>query len=158
MAMANVKMTCSECGKEYTVSVKHGSRKAADEFEAYIKSQAGQCPACYRKHQNEKRDSFRFKEAAEIREFDRKNGFPALEGSEKQEAWAVAIRHEAIVSINIFAMGKLYKGAEITAENAQDSAIGIKAFLCGEKSAKFFIDHRDESVQGWLDLISARMS
>lgn len=95
MAVANVKVTCDVCGKEYTVRHVCRNRKGVEEFKEWLMGQNHSCPECYKKALREKQ---RVQEANIRSEFN--ISLPVPEGSEKQIAWAESIRTKFIKELD----------------------------------------------------------
>lgn len=92
MAKASITCKCPECGAEYTWMKTCYNRREADSWEAWAAGQSDRlCPECYRKAQREAATKAGAEQA-------RKDRLPALTGSEKQIAWAEAIRGKAIAT------------------------------------------------------------
>ena len=153
MALAKVKLTCSICGNEYTVSKVCYNRKDADSFEEYMKSQEGKCPDCFAIERRTQESIERAQAAEQAAIKAKKLGFATLEGSTKQVAWAETLRWEILDRIGRQVTGYTFQGEEITKENSETLSEAVKKFFESEVSAQLFIDNRDASKQAWYDLI-----
>lgn len=150
MAKARATCTCKTCGATFIRETIKRSRSEADSWEAWAAENIDTCPDCYRAQQQKKEKSL---EAA------RNQQLPQLLGSEKQVAWANAIRNK-MISENQVAKGiidgefenpdgsvltfqqaqELWTGAEFTESEKKTVDSVIKLFT--ETQAKWFIDHR----------------
>lgn len=100
MAKASIIVACSECGREYKVEKKCYNRRDADNFEAWIASQKEHyCPECYAKIKAAERQAER--DAENKRAAEASADLPSLEGSEKQVAWAITIRANALAKCKV---------------------------------------------------------
>ena len=95
MAKATIECTCPECGAKHAWSVTCYNRREADNWEQYHADEATTrlCPECYRKARNAAATAAGEAAAAA-------NNLPALEGTEKQIAWAQSIRGKAVDCID----------------------------------------------------------
>lgn len=150
MAKATITCTCPECGTKFAWSVTCQNRRMADSWEEYHADEAETrlCPECYRKQQAAKREQERATENAAAAETADKFGFPALTGTEKQVAWATAIRQQAIDSALTSAAGR-------TSAGMTDKG---RAFVAGviermSTDAKWWIDHRADAAHLVLEEI-----
>ena len=154
MAHYNVRFSC---GHEETIELfgKIDDRLKKNEYY----EQKGLCSCCYKKHQEEEKA----KMTEYIKEQSNELNLPLLEGSEKQVAWAMDIRHNWIEQAknNVAQLGrnwddvvkqvlKMYdekiNDAKFNEDlrNALDNC-NITARLASayrQTSAKFFIDNR----------------
>lgn len=150
MAKAIATCTCKTCGATFTRETIKRSRSEADSWEAWAVENIDTCPDCYRAQQQQKEKAL---EAA------RSSQLPHLQGSEKQVAWANAIRNK-MISENQVAKGIIDgefqnpDGSALTFQQAKEIwSVGgftpeskktvdtvIKLFT--ETQAKWFIDHR----------------
>ena len=101
MAMANVALTCTECGKKYTVTKKCNSRSEADNYETYMTDKDGLCTECWAKEQQAKREADKKELNDKVAEKLEAAGIelPELTGSEKQVTWALQIRHNVFTDL-----------------------------------------------------------
>lgn len=90
MAQANVYITCTECGKEFRHTKICYNRDAAKSYEEWARENITTCPECYKaaKKAEEKATEEKALEGVEL---------VALEGTEKQVAWATDIRRKVCV-------------------------------------------------------------
>lgn len=150
MAMAEVTLVCSTCGKTFTHRQKRYNRADADQYEDWARAHIDTCPDCFRAQQQQKEKAL---EAA------RSSQLPQLQGSEKQVAWANAIRNK-MISENQVAKGiidgefKNPDGSALTFQQAKEiwsvggftpenkKTVGSVIKLFTETQAKWFIDHR----------------
>lgn len=150
MAMAEVELVCSTCGKTFTHRKKRYNRADADQYEEWARAHIDTCPDCFRaKQQKEK----------ELEAAARSSQLPQLQGSEKQVAWANTIR-DKMISENQLAQGirdgefinpdgttltfqqaqEFWATVDFTPEEKTTADAVIKLFT--ETQAKWFIDHR----------------
>ena len=149
MAMAEVELVCSTCGKTFTHRQKRYNRADADQYEEWARAHIDTCPDCYRAQQQKEK----------ALETARSSQLPQLQGSDKQVAWANSIRNK-MISENQVAKGLIDgefenpDGSVLTFQQAQEIwSVGdfspedkktvdsvIKLFT--EPQAKWFIDHR----------------
>lgn len=106
MAKASIELTCPTCGKTFCVERKFYNRDQANDWERWAENggYAGrECPECYAETMRRKRDETRTAEEAKDREADAKavsDGLlHALDGTEKQVAWASALRGRVVRSL-----------------------------------------------------------
>lgn len=150
MAMAEVTLVCSTCGKTFTHRQKRYNRADADQYEDWARAHIDTCPDCFRAQQQQK-------EAERVAA--RSQQLPQLQGSEKQVAWANSIRNK-MISENQVAKGiidgefenpdgsvltfrqaqEIWSVGEFSPENKKTVDTVIKLFT--ETQAKWFIDHR----------------
>jgi len=126
--MAKYTIEC-QCGHEIEKNIvgKVADRQSKADYFAQ-----GLCPECWKKEQEEKR-------AAENKAAAEKNteaGLPALEGSEKQIAWAETIRSSKITEIE--------ENAEKYGMN--EKGMAVFAALKTENQSKFWIDNRNKTI------------
>lgn len=95
MAKATVTYTCASCGGTFEKSVIKRNRTVADQWEAWAAENIRECPQCYAART-------RAEKLAEIS--SRAAGLPALQGTEKQVAWALQLRDD-MIRRNHFARG-----------------------------------------------------
>lgn len=150
MAMAEVELVCSTCGKTFTHRQKRYNRADADQYEEWARAHIDTCPDCFRAQKQKEK---------ELEAAARSSQLPQLQGSEKQVAWANSIRNK-MISENQVAKGLIDgefenpDGSVLTFQQAQEFWVGaefeesekktvdtvIKLFT--ETQAKWFIDHR----------------
>ena len=165
MAKASVDLTCLKCGKEFRVVKDCYNRKDADNWESYMQNGGakGTCPECWKAEKLAEKLATREKE-------NNKNSaiaencpwtLPALEGSEKQIAWALNIRDNLIAQmINGKVKWDFMESAaknEIPAniENRENYVKAAKELLdaVNSKSAKWWIDARGKTfIEGRLEI------
>ena len=99
--MANITLTCKECGKKYTISKKCNSRSEADNYETYMAGKDGLCTECWAKAQQAKReaDKKELNDKVEAKLEAAGITLPELTGTEKQVAWALQIRHNMFTDL-----------------------------------------------------------
>lgn len=90
MAVAIIKRVCEKCGCEFEHRKACGKRYEADSYEKWAAEHITMCPECYEKECKESEERM-------IREQAEKLHLPALEGTEKQIAWAEKIRCQCIM-------------------------------------------------------------
>lgn len=150
MAMAEVELVCSTCGKTFTHRKKRYNRADADQYEEWARAHIDTCPDCFRAQQQKEK---------ELEAAARSSQLPQLQGSEKQVAWANTIR-DKMISENQLAQGirdgefinpdgttltfqqaqEFWATADCTPEQKSAADAIIKLFT--ETQAKWFIDHR----------------
>lgn len=150
MAMAEVELVCSTCGKTFTHRQKRYNRADADQYEDWARAHIDTCPDCFRAQKQKEK---------ELEAAARSSQLPQLQGSEKQVAWANSIRNK-MISENEVAKGIIDgefqnpDGSVLTFQQVQEIwSVGdfrpedkktvdtvIKLFT--ETQAKWFIDHR----------------
>ena len=84
MAQATAICVCKHCGNEFEVSTIKMNRKLADSWEQWASTAYDCCYECEKK--------IRAEENARCAEEAKEMGLPALNGSQKQVAWAEKIR------------------------------------------------------------------
>lgn len=131
------------CGHDGCVTVFGRSRDRERKLD-YFREQ-GICPACWEK----KRQEERAKAAAEAEEHAEKEGLPALEGSEKQIAWAMTIRDDFYKFANDH-LPQLMEEMKVTPEVSRAIDIWVEGTL-SVTSAKEWIDDRDYTSSRYLD-------
>ena len=95
MAKATATCTCATCGKTFEfISYKNNSREAR-KFEEWAEANITECKECEEKRIAAKRAEENARAAAAAGE----RGWPVLEGTEKQVAWATTIREQQIPGI-----------------------------------------------------------
>jgi hypothetical protein len=119
----------------------YGKQIDRDSRQAWM--ERGLCPDCYKAQKALERA----KEIEVATAQAKDSGLPELVGSEKQIAWAITIRKNALAApyntiISQDAFGKLSADSESKAAYAVTFAARKK--LETETSAKWFIDNRDE--------------
>ena len=118
------------CGHEGLLYV---SGKSADKQEKIEWAERdGICPACYAKMKREEREESR-KEEAQV------NGFPELEGSEKQISWANEIRSKFFENLN-----HAIECVKVT-DKIQAQIDRATEMLRTVNTARFWIDNRDNT-------------
>ena len=124
---------CEKCGKEFMVELfgKHKDREWKLEHFSW------KCEECHKAEKNEK--------AAEK---EKELELPELEGTEKQVAWARQIR---IKSLKFF-RDWIDLCDDDDEKNAAERKACEKAIAEFQKatSAKWVIDHRDDTVKEWM--------
>lgn len=150
MAMAEVELVCSTCGKTFTHRQKRYNRADADRYEEWARAHIDTCPDCFRAQKQKEK---------ELEAAARSSQLPQLQGSKKQVAWANSIRNK-MISENQVAKGiidgefqnqdgtaltfqqaqEFWTGAEFT--EAKQKAVDTVIKLFTETQAKWFIDHR----------------
>lgn len=150
MAKARATCTCKTCGATFTQEAIKRNRSEADSWEAWAAENIDTCPGCFRAQQQKEK---------ELEAAARSSQLPQLQGSEKQVAWANAIRNK-MISENQVAKGiidgefqnpdgsvltfrqakEIWSVGEFTPENKKTVDSVIKLFT--ETQAKWFIDHR----------------
>lgn len=118
MAIASVTITCSKCGKEFTVRANKSNRAEANNFEEWVRRNIDTCRECERAA----------KESAE-KERDAAAGLPELVGSPKQISWARALRNDFIQS---------------TEGETPEALEAVRLILKVKTSAKWWIDVREK--------------
>lgn len=86
---------------------------------------------------------------ADIKKSDRKSGLPDLDGSEKQVNWAVTIRAKLIgeaLALQKELQEEIYDDVDTKNSVLASVAKTITEYR-SERTAKFFINHRDESAE-----------
>lgn len=154
MAMAEVELVCSTCGKTFTHRKKRYNRADADQYEEWARAHIDTCPDCFRAQQQKEK---------ELEAAARSSQLPQLQGSEKQVAWANTIR-DKMISENHLARGIRdgefinQDGTTLTFQQAQEfwatadstpeqkSAADAIIKLFTETQAKWFIDHRFDRI------------
>lgn len=130
MAKATFTYKCARCGGTFEISRKFGSRKEADQWEAWAEDSSpyNECPECFRLRKQQER------KAADIAaaEKSKGEGFPDLTGSEKQIAWASKIRQDFI--------DEYFPWDKLTDEGREF----MIRFLNENNSARYWIDNRDK--------------
>lgn len=91
MAKAKAICKCRICGAEFEKTSTQRNCKAAGEWEKWASEHFDVCPECWKKQ----KDAENAAAAAAVE----KNGWPELMGSEKQIAWANAIRMSCVNAI-----------------------------------------------------------
>lgn len=92
MAKARATCTCATCGAIFEVTAVRNNARDARSFETWAVENITECKECEEKRTAEKRAEENAKAAAAAGE----RGWPILEGTEKQVAWATTIREQQI--------------------------------------------------------------
>lgn len=145
MAKGTVEMTCSQCGATYTATRICRNCSDADAWEGWMANQEGYCRECYAIKMKNERDEKRTVENAKNKAIAKTCplDLPILTGSEKQVAWATAIRNKYIADcISYGANWDVIINKEYPAEEEKD----VKKLY--NPSAKFWIDSRGEKIFG----------
>ncbi len=95
MPMARAICKCAKCGNEFEVSAYRPNRRDANSFEAWAVDNITECDDCRNARKQAQRDEENRKAAAAAAEM----GYPELEGTEKQVAWANSIRESTISTL-----------------------------------------------------------
>lgn len=123
MAKAIAKCTCERCGNAFEMIAFKRNRKEADNYEEWASKNCTVCPDCYKAEM-----------AAERAKKDAQYA-PITEGSEKQIAWAVKIRLQALDTMAD--LGSIYyNGDPLWPEF-------VKFVANSHSDARFWIDNRD---------------
>jgi hypothetical protein len=162
MARASVELVCNVCGKTFLAEKDCYNRKEADSWEEWMQKTGGACKECWAKDRAQKiRQSGQREEMAQVEAWEARVGgiLSALEGTEKQIAWAREIRHDILGPL--VGKGGLkpvmftpdYEkdavNAGIPAEEIEkyrepfDYIRGIVLPLAAKRSAKWWIDNRE---------------
>jgi len=118
----------------------------------------GLCTECWEIEKQRKFDEANAKAAAEAAEY----GLPDLTGTEKQVAWANTLRQNWISEAEkwiVYSEGRLDRGrfknhpeeAEQLKKGIAAMKVAMEARLLEEASARFWIDNRHETVNGFLN-------
>lgn len=121
MLWAKAQCHCKVCGNDFEVKVKRRKSEEAASFEEWAAKSITVCRDCERKIK---------KEEDHKRALENSDGLPALEGTEKQVAWAFDIR------------GKF---TDFSFLDDMSKGFFIEHYLQGKTSAKWWIDHRGPS-------------
>lgn len=95
MAKATVTYTCASCGGTFEKSVIKRNRTVADQWEDWAAENITECPQCYAARTRAEKLADISSRAADL---------PALQGTEKQVAWAFQLRDD-MIRRNHFARG-----------------------------------------------------
>lgn len=141
MAKAIITTTCPKCGATHTVKTDKRNSREAEAWEAWAAEREWLCPECLAKAKAEARaaESAKASEAAAIVET------PALNGSDKQVAWAADIRAKAIAEVL----------SMVKPEGRPAVAASLAAVLATLTEARWWIDHRVATVYAINDAAKA---
>lgn len=128
--MAHYKVTFS-CG--HTEEIQLFGKGADREGKIAYFEQSGICSECYKEKKQAEREAAEKAAAENVQGLE----LPALEGSEKQIAWAEKIRADIFKSDNFKSIREQLKSRN------DENSHKIFAGVIGCKSAKFFIEARD---------------
>ena len=121
LLMAKAQCHCAVCGNDFEIKVKRRNSEEAASFEEWATKNITVCRDCERKMK---------KKEDHERALENSDGLPALEGTEKQIAWAFDIR------------GKF---TDFSFLDDRSKGFFIEHYLQGKTSAKWWIDHRGSS-------------
>ena len=131
------------CGHSETVNI-GGKVSERDRLASY--EERKDCDECYKA----KQDAARVAAAAAAAEAAKTAGLPALQGSEKQVAWAESIRANLIAGHEDV---RARLAAGIAAGKGDDVTVAMLAALdriVACTSATWYIDHRDDAGKGMM--------
>lgn len=92
MAKARATCTCATCGKVFEVTTIRQNTREASSFEKWAEANITECRDCEAKRIAEKRAE----ESAQAAENANERGWPELQGTEKQVAWANTLREQEL--------------------------------------------------------------
>lgn len=152
MAKAYANCTCATCGESFERIMYGSNRRDADSKAAWAAEHFTECPECEEKRVRAEREA----ENAAAKEAAKAAGLPTLAGSEKQTAWATAIRQKAYSKLTAALEEKERKVAENEAagkkvSRAKETCRRVRLFvgwlISEHAAAHWWIDNRD-----WLSL------
>lgn len=148
MARAYFKCRCGE-----SVAVYGPNRREADRLADWHESQGHQCDACRRTELE--------RENQQAAEHNAAAGLPPLTGTDKQTAWAEAIRARKLDILDRARRGELSDLERISFVgylDLSDPAIpALVDALRGQTSASWWIDHRDRKTEVMLEELARTM-
>lgn len=131
MAKATAECTCKTCGKIYTTTKICRNRADANDWEQWAAEHYDECPECYKARKQAEREEVNEQAAQESLEM----GWPELNGSLRQVAWATTIRKEKI--------------DELLARKPTEKGMRYITWIVQTHTdAKYWIDNRDWSLHG----------
>lgn len=144
MAVARAICTCKRCGNTFLKKTTRYNRTAADEWEAWAEKHITTCPECEHKDY--------MAGAAKLAKDASAAGLPALQGSEKQIAWAEYVRADLVKSAEK-SMAEFWEQVNALDDGEEkDRCIKVlRVFeqiliqVRNEKRAAWWIDHRDRN-------------
>ena len=150
MAKASVKLTCKDCGREFWHEKRDcGNRATADSYESWARDNINQCPECWAAEQTAKREATKNTLSASNAELAASFAIklPALQGSDKQVAWATDIRNSYLAAmvkrgVNV---DKL-RAAINSKNNSPNVQAEVDSLMCA--SAKVWIDNKGKQLFG----------
>ena len=128
-----------QCGHQETIQIAgpYAGRERQAEYEA-----SKSCRECYQSEQQAKREQAATAAAAA----NASNGLPALQGSDKQIAWAEQIRSAIIPQVEALRTQFASAPDEQARQKAEDALNAVIA----EGSAGWWIEHRESSAKQLL--------
>jgi hypothetical protein len=149
MARATAECTCKTCGKVfYRYAVKKNSAEARA-YEEWAAKNFDECDEC----RSARIEAERAEHERECREAAASHGWPELEGTPKQVAWAVTIREEKHGAAVEDAMRRFRNDAERRAVALR----AVEEVTCEQVSAKFWIDDRGQGFRKYEEMIARRI-
>ena len=132
MAKATVICTCPKCGSEFKKEKFCNNRSEANDWEHWMRTNyTGLCYECW---DAEKKEA----DAAKTDEFAAQHsGLPALNGSEKQIAWAAKIRRDALTALESF-----------TPTQNEDMYKAFCEWVASHAECRWWIDNREKLDRG----------
>lgn len=146
MAMANAQCTCKTCGQVFEIRTKKRNTTEARQFEEWAEANITECRDC----ENARIEKQRAEENAKAAAAAKDAGWPELNGTAKQVAWAETIRREGL---------ELLKKHFETMSQGKPQAMAVcgmfEELLLGNQQAGWWIDHRDglTYIHGIMQLI-----
>ena len=131
------------CGHEYREQIYGTNSHGERDYEAARLSNRP-CPACCKQQRDDEKAAMQAKQAAADALVNRKYELPALDGSEKQIAWAESIRAAAVTTI-----GKAIERGEADRERFASQlplAYKMMYFAKSATSSRWWIDNRDGTI------------
>lgn len=141
MAKATAICVCKHCGKEFEVSTIKMNRKLADSWEQWASTAYDCCYECEEK--------IRAEENARCAEEAKEMGLPALNGSQKQVAWAEKIRMDMMKDME--SAFKMYmERIDKRKEEGKDPAKAIRNAKMCDVVRKYILENYT-SASWWID-------
>lgn len=137
MAWYNIEHSCGHSSQQQIYGTDVNGERASKAAKLGERT----CPKCLQQENDERNRLAAERSAAE--------GWPPLQGSKRQVAWAHAIRAEKVDNL----VAKVRDAYASTPELEQAAVLGV---LAQSREASWWIDHRDLRV--WFDLVKKRHS
>lgn len=149
MAKAYAICTCKTCGETFEMTTSKSNRREAVAWEEWAASNIVECPECAAKRIQAQRAA----ENAKAKEEAEASGFPELQGTERQVAWANTIRAKFVaLADELMESAKAEKDQDKRAINEAIAAM-VKRRLLAHVKASWYIDNRDGMYEA-RDVIS----
>ena len=134
MALAKAECTCKTCGQKFEFRAYKANRREADSFEAWAAEHINECEDCAMA----RKAAERAKENEDAARIAAENDYPQLIGTEKQVAWAITIREQAMKL-----MREYYSSDKRTGDAYKYNEQATTRLALSNVKASWWIDHRE---------------